>query len=397
VFGVPGAVAMAIWSFAARFGYTMTNVALLLFVQSRTGSYGIAGALSAASLVGTAAGTVWQGRLVDRYGPTRPLLGLTLLYAASSTAVIAGITADLPPPVLAIAIAVQCGVLPAVAVASRTMWSRLIPAGDLRQVAYSYEAISFELCWLLGPAVSGLLATLVWSGAGLVASVVLASAGAVGFALTRAVRPVRALAPPDASTPAGVENTRVRVDRGGLATLLLAAAGFGWAIGSVVVGVIAGTAAAGVPRLVGPLLAMWSVISIVGGLVFQRWPWPRNRVARLPVQLTVLGAVLVLPVLVDGVGALVATMVVAGLTLVPQITTHNAVLDGLVPPARLTEAYGLVTTSIAVANAGGQASAGILIDRYGHRAGFVGALACVLAIALAVWARRRRLIGGVGD
>ena len=139
-------------------------------------------------------------------------------------------------------------------------------------------------------------------------------------------------------------------------TLLLAASGFGLAIGSAVVGVLAGTDAYGVPQVSGVLLAVWSASSIVGGLLYRRWPWAGRRAARVPVLMGAFGLVLLVPVLVGGVAALAAMIVLGGLTLVPQITAHNTLLDGLVPAARLTEAYGLVATTIAVANAAGQAA-----------------------------------------
>jgi MFS family permease len=381
----PGAVPMALWSLVGRFGFAMTNVGLLLFVQARTGSYGIAGAVSAASLVGTAAGMVGQGRLVDRYGPTRPMLLLCVLYVGLGAVSIVGIAANLPPVVLAALVLAACVVLPAVSVASRTMWPHLIPSGELRDAAYAYEAISFELCWLLGPAAAALLATLIWPGAGLLGAVVLAAVGAVGFALTAAVR----------SRPGGprvrASAAKQHVDRRGFAVLLLAASGFGLAIASVVVAAIAGTEAYGVPQMSGVLLAVLSASSIVGGLIYQRWPWAGRRSTRLPILMGAFGLALFVPALADGVAALAAMIVLGGLTLVPQITAQNTLLDGLVPAARLTEAFGLVATTIAVANAAGQAVAGVLVDRYDHRASLLAGGACTLGLAAAVWAYRRRL------
>jgi MFS family permease len=398
----PEAVPMAAWSLVGRFGFAMTNVGLLLNVSARTGSYGIAGALSAASLVGTAVGMVGQGRLVDRYGPTRPLLVLGALYVGLGGISIAGIAANLPPVVLGVLILAACVVLPAVSVASRTMWPHLVPSGELRDAAYGYEAISFELCWLLGPAAAALLATLVWPGAGLLGAVVLASVGAGGFALTAAVRSrrggprVRADAAKPGPDQAGLDRAgfdRAGFDRGGFATLLVAASGFGWAIASVVVAVIAGTEAYGVPQASGVLLAVLSASSIAGGLLYQRWAWAGRRSTRLPILMVVFGLVLFVPVLLDGVAALSAMIVLGGLTLVPQITAHNTLLDGLVPAARLTEAYGMVATTIAVANAAGQAMAGILVDRYDHQASLIAGGACTLSLAAVVWAYRRTLGG----
>ena len=385
VLRLPGVPAMAAWSFAGRVGFGMLNLSLLLFVAARSGSYATAGAMSAVSLLGTAVGTVVQGRVMDRYGPSRPLLVLALPHAMLAAGVVLGISTAVQPVLLAVLIFAQCAVLPAVAVASRSMWPHLVPSERTRGMAYNYEAMSFELCWLLGPAVSGLLATALWPGSALVVSCALATVAAIGFARTAAVRSNKG-----ARAVAGSTGT---VDRGGLAVLLTATTGFGLGIGFVVVGVTAGTAANGVPQLSGVLLAAWTISSLLGGLAYQRRPWPPVLVARLPVLLSAFGLFLLIAVPSGGVVALSVAVVLAGLTLVPQVTTHNTVLDGLVGRSRLTEAYGWITTTIAVANAAGQAAGGLVVDSFGHRTGFLTATVCVLALALVVWTGRQRLHG----
>jgi predicted MFS family arabinose efflux permease len=404
---VPGVPAMAAWSLVGRFGLGMTNLSLLLFVRAETGSYAVAGGLSAASLLGVATGTVVQGRMIDRSGPRRPLLLLALPHLLLGAAVIVGVAASLPPAALAVVIVAQCAVLPSVAVASRSMWPRLLPAGPSRDAAYTYEAISFELCWLLGPAVAGLLATLLWPGTALTVAVALATVAAVGFARTPVVRSHRGqgraagggerpgAGPPRGDVAAPVQSIR----RGGLAVLLIAVCGFGLAIGYVVVGVTAGTAAAGAPEMAGVLLAGWSISSMAGGLAYQRWLSPPHGglASRLPVLLSIFALVLLIPGGFAGVVALAVSLALAGLTLVPQITTHNSLLDGLVPGRRLSEAYGWLTMTIWVANAAGQAAGGLVIDRAGHQAGFVAATACVLALAVVVWIGRRRMAATVAQ
>jgi predicted MFS family arabinose efflux permease len=143
----------------------------------------------------------------------------------------------------------------------------------------------------------------------------------------------------------------------------------------------------------GVLLAVWSASSIVGGLLYQRWAWAGRGSTRLPLLMGAFGLVLLVPVLVSGAAALAAMIVLAGLTLVPQITAHNILLDGLVPSARLSEAYGLVATTIAVANAAGQALSGALVDAYDHRASLLAGCACVLVLAAGVAVNRHRLAG----
>ena len=259
--------------------------------------------------------------------------------------------------------------------------------------------MSFELCWLLGPALAGLLATLLWPGTALAVASTLATVAAVGFALTAAVRSHPGNVKPTdvaATEPAPGDRGPVlvgTVHRRGLATLLAATSGFGLGIGFVVVGVTAGAAAYGLPQLAGILLAAWSVSSVVGGLVYQRWSWPNAIEARLPALMATFGLLLLIPALIDSMVALAVTMVLAGVTLVPQITTHNALLDGLAAGPRLTEAYGWITTAVAVANAAGQAAGGLAIQHHGHSVGFLARAACVVPLALVVWVRRRGLLG----
>ncbi len=384
---VPGALPMAAWSVVGRFAFAMVNLSLLIFVEAQTGSYAVAGAVSAAGLVGTAAGVLGQSRLIDRYGPTRTLLACTGPYALLSAGVIVLVSTGLPTLPLAVLAAAQCAALPTVQVASRTMWRHLVPAGPVRDAAYSYEAVSFELCWLLGPAVAAVVATWLWPGSALLVAVILSVAGAAGFASTAAVRSYRGTAARTAARPRDRSGLSV-----GLAVLLVATCGFGLTIGFVVVGVTAGTQANGMPQLAGVLLGLWSVSSVVIGMAYQRSPWPRPVTIRLPLLLAAFGTTLLIPSSVGGVLALTAAVILAGGTLVPQITVHNSLLDGLVPPQRLSEAYGWITTAVFVANAGGQALGGVVIERYDYHAGFRTAAACAVALAVVVWAGRRRLV-----
>jgi MFS family permease len=385
---------MAAWSMLSRFAFAMTNLSLLIYIEAETGSYAVAGVVSAACLVGIAAGVIGQSKLIDRYGPTRTLLAFTGPYALLSVSVIALVHTGVPTVPLVILVAVQCATLPTVQVASRTMWRHLVPAGPVRDAAYSYEAISFELCWLLGPAVAAVLATWLWPGSALAIAVALSTAGTAGFALTTAVRSHRRHWR-DTSTGT-LERSAKSADGGfhsaGLAVLLVATCAFGLTVGFVVVGVTAGDQANGVPQLAGALLGLWSISSVLSGMAYQRSPWPRALTTRLPVLIAAFGAILLMPSLLGGVVPLTVAVLLAGATLVPQITLHNTLLDGLVPQHRLSEAFGWITTAIFAANAAGQALGGFVIERHDYNSGFLTAAACTVGLATVVWAGRHKLI-----
>ncbi|GAB3986906.1 MFS transporter [Plantactinospora veratri] len=393
---VPGALPMAVWSVLGRFAFAMINLSLLIFVEDRTGSYAVAGAVSAASLVGTAVGVIGQSRLIDRYGPTRVLLAFTGPYALLSVGAVVFISTGLNTLALALLVAVQCAVLPTVQVASRAMWRHLVPAGSVRDAAYSYEAVSFELCWLLGPAVAAVLATWLWSGSALLVAVTLSTVSAAGFASTAAVRSHRRHATFGTSAEdldrAADGTDADQFHPAGLAILLLATCAFGLTVGFVVVGVTAGTESNGVPQLAGVVLGLWSISSVLVGMAYQRSPWPRPLVVRLPVLIAGFGTILLIPSLLGGALPLTVAVILAGATLVPQITLHNTLLDRLVPQRRVSEAFGWITTAIIAANAAGQALGGLVIQRYDYNAGFLTAATCAVSLAAAVWVGRRKLI-----
>lgn len=104
------------------------------------------------------------------------------------------------------------------------------------------------------------------------------------------------------------------------------------------------------------------------------------------------GTILVIPALLGGALSLTIAVILAGATLVPQITLHNTLLDGLVPQRRLSEVFGWTTTAIFAANAAGQALGGFVIQRYDYHAGFLTAAACAVCLAAVVWVGREQLM-----
>jgi MFS family permease len=150
----------------ARLPVAMIGISLLFYVQRETGSFAVAGFVSAGGLVGSALGSVLQGRIMDRHGPSRPLLLTTVLFVLLIAACVIGVAAGWSTPAL-IALALGAGAAqPTVASASRALWPRVLPPGRARQAGYNYDAISIEVFFILGPGISGLLAGAPWAGTG---------------------------------------------------------------------------------------------------------------------------------------------------------------------------------------------------------------------------------------
>lgn len=384
----PGARVPVLMSALARLPIAMYGLATLLYVQRVSGSFAVAGLVAAGTLAGVSVGSVAQGRLMDRVGATRPLLVLAVLFAAAVVALVAAVETARPVPLL-VALALVSGLIqPAMPATSRALWSELLPPGPRRDAAYSYEAISLEVFFILGPALAAFLVMAPWPGTGLVVAASAMVIGSVGFALSPAVRARR---PGPAGPSIGLLGALARP---GMRTVALASLGFGLVIGTVEVGVPAVTAAAGSPALGGLLLSAWSVTSVLAGLLYSMRPWPRPMHLRLPVLLGMFGVFVALMALsgpTASLPVLVVTMLLAGMTITPQVTAHSVVVDTAAPAGATTEGFGWVITAATLGLAAGQSVGGIVVEMAGPPSAFLAGGAAGVVVAGVLWLRRMTL------
>lgn len=370
----PGARAPMLASALGRFPIAMLGLASLFYVQRSYDSFAWAGFVAAAALIGESTGSVVQGRIIDRHGPTRPLLLISVLFAAAGAGLFVAIEHRIGLPVLIAASLAMGLTTPALPGSSRALWSHLVPAGSRREAAYTYEAVSLEVFFILGPAAAAALIVAPWAGTGLAVAVTMMLLGAVSFALTRTVRGRRPTATSASSGWGALTSPGMRV-------VTLAALGFGVVVGVVEVGVPAVTTEAGRPALAGALLSAWSVASVLAGLLYGLRPWPRALHLRLPVLLAWFGLSVGAMALAPGLLGVTVAMLVAGCAVTPQVTAHSMVVELAAPAGTATEAFGWVITATTLGLAGGQALGGTLVEAMGPDTAFLtgGATAVVLA------------------
>ncbi|GAA3891603.1 MFS transporter [Saccharothrix violaceirubra] len=376
----PGMRGPVVASVLARLPIAMVGLSMLFYVRSVSGSFATAGLVSAASLIGVAVGSIVQGRLMDRYGPTRPLLRVTGLFAVFVTLAVLAVESGAH---LAVLMPLTFGVgltEPMVGSASRALWQQVLPPGNARHAGFAYEAISMEVFFILGPGLAGLLVTAPWAGTGVVLGATSMVIGALWFALNPTVRGVR----PEHES----RDLLGALASPGMRTVALAALGFGVTIGFIEVAVPAAAAEAGHVGMGGLLLSLWSVSSVLFGVLYAMKPFPRAMHLRLPVLLggfALLSFLLAVPTTLIGLGV---ALFVVGTLITPQATTHSAALEQVAPAGTATEAFGWVITAVTVGLALGQSVSGQLVESYGTQAAFVAAGVAGLVVAAAVWAFR---------
>ena len=383
----PGAPAPVLTSLLARLPIAMLGLSLLMYVQHETNTFAAAGLVSAAELVGVGAGSVVQGRVVDRIGPTLPLRLTSATLALAVLAEIAAVERGAPVPVLVgLAFAIGIG-QPGIAPASRALWNHLLPPGEQRNTALSYEAISMEVFFILGPGLAGVLVALPWAGTGLVVGTACMIVGSLGFAGTRAAREQR-------GSRGGSGSLLGALASPGMRTVALAALSFGALIGFLEVGIPAAAVDLGEPAAGGLLLSVLSISSVAVGVPYGQNPWPRPMSLRLPTLL--LGfAVLIAVLSVPGEpwGLCVALLLV-GCLITPQSTAHSVALETAAPSGTATEAFGWVVTSVTVGSAFGQSLSGQLVEtRSGPPLAFLVASGVGVVLAALLWLRRGTLRG----
>jgi MFS family permease len=385
----PGAAVPVLASAVGRLPIAMLPLATLLYVQRVSGSFAVAGLVSAGTMIGVAAGAVAQGRLIDRLGPSRPLLLVVALFAMAVTALVVAVEAGQPLPVLVALATVSGLVRPALEGASRSLWTTLVPPGPARSAALTYEAISLEVFFILGPAIAAFLVAAPWPGLGLVVASAAMVLGAGGFALSRPARRTAAVPARSGVSLLGA------LARPGMRTVALAALGFGLVVGSVEVGVPAVTAAAGSTTLGGVLLSAWSITSVLAGVLYGLRPWPRPLHLRMPVLLAGFAVLVAAMALVGPTGSLpvlMVTMLVAGALITPQVTGHSLAVDIAAPPGAATEAFGWVITAATLGIATGQSSAGFAVETFGPPAAFLSGGLAGVVVAAVMWLRRATLL-----
>jgi MFS family permease len=362
----------------------MAGLAIVLLVRGAGGSYAVAGLIAGTYSAALAVTSPLLGRLVDRVGQTRVLAGCGVASAVGFGA-LAAAGRSASPVVLAGLAALAGASIPPVGACMRALWSDLLGHDDRLQAAFAVESTVQELIFVLGPPLVALLAAAFSPGVAVVGTAVLLLTGVAVFASSPASRAWR----PRHRAGDWAGPLRSPGIRAVLASIVLLAAAFG----TVEVTVVAGAEQLGSRTLAGPLLALWALGSMAGGLAFGSRASDRGPERRMVGLLLLVVAGIALLAVASGVVQLAAGMVLAGLGIAPAIACLYLLVDRLAPAGTVTEAFTWVTTAFASGFAAGTALGGSLVHGVGTDRAFLVAAAGVAAAALLGRLRRPVLAG----
>jgi len=372
VFSHPGAVAFSATGLVARLPISMMTLGIVLLVSSLTGSYALAGQVSAAYIIGNAAFAVPHGRLADRFGQRRVLYVDAVVFAISTTLMILSIVGDWPLPWPQLLAALAGAAIPQIGTMVRARWAHLLERPSERHTAFAVEGIADEVVFVTGPALVTLLATSFAPQSGLVVALVVGTVGTVALAAQRRTEPP--------AHPRDRTVARVPMPWGLLVPLTVGALALGSLFGALEVATVAFADDEGHKAVSGLMLGAFSLGSLIAGVVAGAGQWRRGPLERARIGMVLLAVGTVSLPFLPGLPIVTLALFVTGLTLAPTLIALFSLIEGSVPRSRLNEAMGFVQTGVSAGIAPGAWLAGVMADEVsGSAAYWVCTASAVLA------------------
>jgi MFS family permease len=348
----------------------MISLGLVLRVVQSGGSYALAGTVTGAFAVLAGLTAPPLARLVDQRGQTA-LLFPTAVATLAASALLGTLPRSAPPFALIGAAALLGAAWPPIGSSTSALLTTLSADEPTKQSAFALDAVLGEASFIVGPLLVVLVAGLANASAAIVFAGSLICASTLGiatskpsreaigsrlFSISRRTRLNAALSP-------GVIVL--------LSTALLMFVGFS----ATEVGVIAAARHTSGNGAAGALLAVWSVGSVLGGVIYGARTWPGTLTARLTMTLGASAALTVLMLPLHAPILLGFALIASGIICAPGLSMVYTALSDVAVVGTVTEAFAWLASMTTLGSAIGATAAGTMITRHGVGAAF--AAACI--------------------
>ncbi|HKA38286.1 MAG TPA: MFS transporter [Burkholderiales bacterium] len=356
LFRTPGLTATLAASIIGRLPIGIATLAILLFLQQRTGSFALAGAAAALYVLGLATIAPFLGRLIDRFGP-RPVLSVgAFVYPCMLVALVALAVMEVGHGWVAFAALVAGASFPPITACMRALYPRIVPDAGLLQTAYSADAALVESVFILGPALVALFVAAGYAHGAVLFAAVCAGAGNVVFLRSPAVRSW-VIHP-----PAGRRSLLGPLRSPPLLALFVANFLYAFAFGLYELGVTAFAAERGMPAAAGVILALASVGSAIGVIIYGGREWRISVTGQFLANLGYMAAGLLLLALTTDLYLFALLNVVACATMAPAIASQSLLVSRLAAREMLAETFTWSATCLLAGISGGIAAGGVLAE-----------------------------------
>lgn len=408
VLSLPGALLFSVSGLVARLPISMVGLGMVLLVEAETGSYGLAGIVSAVYVLSNSAFAILHGRLTDAFGQSRVLPPVIVVFGVALALMMAAVQAGWPIwTVLALA-ALTGTALPQVGACVRARWSHVLSSDVLgRQAggkaeespgevsdqigtAYAFESVLDEVVFVVGPVLATLLATAWHPVAGLTVALLSGVLGTLAYAAQRRTEP-------PAHRHHRETGERPALPWATLLPLTAVALALGTLFGAVEVATVAFAEEQGAPAMAGVLLAILSFGSLLAGLLTGAVTWRAGSAVRMRWGTLALTVSLAPVPFLDSLLVMGPVLFVAGFAIAPTLIALSSLVQQTVPTVRLTEGMAVLHTGLAAGVAPGAALAGVVIDAYGASTAYLLPVAAgLVGVASALSVRTRGPAGEPG-
>lgn len=395
----------------ARLPLAMLTVGTLTLVTAVSHSYAIGGMAAGAVGIGSALGAPVVGSLADRAGQRIVLPTAAVVNALAVAAVIAAAywtpsyTSGLDALGVLVAAFIAGASSPQVGPMARVRWMALTThnlragQGGGRSVAanradldtaLSYEGTADEITFVLGPALVGLLASLITPWLPLALAALLTCILVPAFA----VHPSHlAVVPAPRNAATGVVRPEDSGDRNRWAAAVVAVpvvamVCMGTFFGATQNALSAFSADYATAELAGLLYAVMGLSSAVAALSVAFWPQRFGLAARWVVAAFAMSALSLLLVVPAGIWPMVAVLLILGIPVGPVMVTVFSIGGVVAPAGRMATVMTALASGIVAGTALGAYLAGQLAQTQGAAAAFtvaMGAAAGLLVLGLVTW------------
>lgn len=379
---LPGTRAFILAGVIGRFPLSMLGLGSVLLIAITTGSYGIAGIVSATLALSNAAVAPLVGRLSDAHGQSRVVLPVLAIHAIGVVGLSTAVLSHAPTFTYIPAAMVAGASVPPIGSMVRRRWTALVGGTPQLNTALSLESALDETVFVIGPVAATVLATTVWPAAGVSIELALALAGGLAFAAQRGTEP----APRERTAERHIRAISVR----GLRVLVGTFMAVGAIFGTIDISMVAFATEHGSRAASGPILAVFATGSLLAGLGTGSVSW------RIPLQRRFLRGVVCLSlgtvpiVLAPNIPVMLAAGLLIGLTISPTIVAGMGLVEELVPASALTEGFAWVSTALGIGVAIGASVAGPVVDATsGHRAFLLATGYATIAATVAILSQRK--------
>ncbi len=356
----------------------MVGLGIVFLVEAQSDSYGLAGAVSAVTLLANAVFAILQARWTDRFGQSRVLPIAITIWGFALGGLMWSVERDWPLAVTLALAALTGGALPAVGSCVRARWAHVLDDSGQRQTAFALEAVADETVFMTGPIIVTLLASTIHPVAGLSAALVSGVGGTLLLSLQRSTEP-----PPH---PRIVDRrARPAMPWVTVVPLSVVCLALGCLFGAAEVTTVAFSEEQGAKSFAGVLLAVWAAGSLIAGAITGAVVWRRSVLQRLRVGAAAMAVAMAPLVLIESMWAMAAVLFVAGFAIAPTLIAAFSLAEAVVPAARLTEGLAFIQTGLVAGVAPGAALAGLVVDAHGASAAYLvsvggGVVALVAAL-----------------